>query len=389
MQSRMRYLDGIRGVMSIGVILSHFAIIFYPALILIDHQSGNALTKAYASSPFSIVTNGNIAVQYFMVLTGFLVGTSVFHNGKTSWKNVLVKAYRRYVRLLPTVLLSILFTYALMSTGLMFQGQSAQYVYNTELLNHSNAFAPSLPGALYDGFIDTFINGSQYNAPLWAIKYELWGYLIVLVCASILREKRYRRLVYILVGLFLSIVTTSFISFIFGLFIADLYVYRERETTYLSRYYSGLLYARFVPGACLAIGLYFASVPNDYAGLHGWLSILNAWIKPSTIRGLGMAIAFFGMLENKWIHKFFEKRALTYLGDISYVTYAFQWPVMLSAMQYFFLEFHRQGMAYEQAANGAVLLTLPIIFVISIVVSKILSTRLPACLKRKGKQADA
>ncbi len=78
-QDRLEYLDGIRSLMAINVVLCHFVEVYYPQMYYQAYaESMGGVLSWFASTPLSVLVNGNVAVQYFFVLTGFLVARSVF-----------------------------------------------------------------------------------------------------------------------------------------------------------------------------------------------------------------------------------------------------------------------------------------------------------------------
>ena len=77
--SKLYYLDGMRGLMAINVILCHFVCVYFPQMYFQNFaQESSDFLSLFATTPLSATVNGNIAVMYFMALTGFLVGMSTF-----------------------------------------------------------------------------------------------------------------------------------------------------------------------------------------------------------------------------------------------------------------------------------------------------------------------
>lgn len=67
---RLTYVDGIRGIASMLVVLCHLACVFVPELYLPKGEI-SVLEKIWLNTPLNIFTNGNFAVQCFFVLSGF------------------------------------------------------------------------------------------------------------------------------------------------------------------------------------------------------------------------------------------------------------------------------------------------------------------------------
>ena len=98
-KTHLPYLEGLRGVMAVNVILSHFVIVYYPEMYFPEYAQDGGLLTLFAKTPLSIFVNGNIAVQFFFVLTGFLVCRSVILNDAERPSLIVEKFINRYFRL--------------------------------------------------------------------------------------------------------------------------------------------------------------------------------------------------------------------------------------------------------------------------------------------------
>lgn len=73
------------------------------------------------------MVNGNVAVVYFFVLTGFLVAKSNYKR-KSDITQIVKKSLVRYIRLLPVVLVATVFTYLSMKFRLQYHIRIADEV---------------------------------------------------------------------------------------------------------------------------------------------------------------------------------------------------------------------------------------------------------------------
>ena len=359
---KIRSLDGLRGLMTINVVLNHFIIVFFPAMFFLDFGSTSKFQVFYSKSPFAVLTNGNIAVQYFFVLSGFLVALSIFNSKKRITPLLLLqKIYKRYLRLLPMIFISVFFAYLLMKYNLMFHLESMSYGINVSFIENYNNFTPNINTMLYDAFIGTYYKMSIYNGPFWTIKFEVLGYITSLISVALLKESKYRRLLYIVLAAVLYKSFIGIVPFIFGVFVADLYFFSDVNTTFLSTHYNNYLNEKWFPILAFLDGLYLACVPNGWTGIHSWLSILPSFVNIIIVRAIGVAILIYAILRIDWLQKYLESEPLLRLGKISFSIYAFHWPIMLSLEHFLFLFFLENNVTYFWSSLLSLIITMPII----------------------------
>ena len=75
MKKNLLFLDGMRALMAINVILCHFVCVYFPEMYFPEKVG---TLNLFATTPLNVLVNGNVAVVFFFALTGFLVGRSVF-----------------------------------------------------------------------------------------------------------------------------------------------------------------------------------------------------------------------------------------------------------------------------------------------------------------------
>ncbi|WP_443147193.1 acyltransferase family protein [Paenibacillus sp. KACC 21273] len=78
---KLKYLDGLRGLAALIVVISHFVVAFYPSLYngSIDSvHTQKSLELWISKSPFNLFYNGNFAVCVFFVLSGYVLSYKFF-----------------------------------------------------------------------------------------------------------------------------------------------------------------------------------------------------------------------------------------------------------------------------------------------------------------------
>jgi len=124
---KIRYLDGLRGLAAFVVVLSHFVVVFYPALYTANPEEVRFVSQLdliIAGTPLNILYNGNFAVCIFFILSGYVLTYKFFRDKNP--EALASGAFRRYFRLLFPVLFSNLFVFVLMKLSLFHTGMDVE-----------------------------------------------------------------------------------------------------------------------------------------------------------------------------------------------------------------------------------------------------------------------
>lgn len=386
---KIEFLEGLRGLLALNVVINHFVVVFYPQMYFEEFaiKEGGFLSL-FALTPLSVFVNGNIAVQFFFILTGFLIGRMVFTKDiqPSALREKIVK---RYTRLLPIVAAATLFTAVTMFAGLQYHLNILNDVKNGAFLESYCNFNPSLTGSLFDAFVKTFFKSNAYVGPFWTIKYEFLGYIFVLLLCYILKGSRWKRVGLVIGAALLGIIfDLNYSIIVLGALVSDLYYNNSSDETVFSKYYHRIIDKEWFFALCFVVGLYFACCPMYYTSIYKVLSVIPI-ISTETIRGIGMALIVFVMLKVKPIRRFFELRFLKWLGKISFSVYAFHWPLVLTVQAYLFSRL-LPLLGYDWSAIIAFLITLPIIYAFSYLMWYLLeSGKISKKIKNKFSKAAA
>lgn len=317
---RMKYLDGVRGLMAVIVLIHHFVIVFYPEFYYVDYG------HPFAQSSWAAFVNGNVGVQYFFMLSGFLV--VIKYSKKTATIGSVTKSIiRRYFRLLQIVFVGTFLAFFLMKTGAMTHLEIAHCLKSEETLLQYNNFNPSFWDALKVCLIDTFLKGNRYDGPLWTIRYEIKAYIILslLMIVKKSRNKFYYKIIYycLLVGVGVYFVNAPIVASFGGAILGELWLLynsideKKTKLIYIYKIVAGL------------VGLFFATIPQKTAGIHYLLDLVPGGSN-NTKRAFGVFLLFSVLLISPVLQHFFERGIFIFLGRISDMLYAIHWPVILS-----------------------------------------------------------
>lgn len=292
--NRVHGLEGMRGLAAFWVFTHHFLLIFYPEFHFGEHSWLNH------------IFNAELAVTWFFVHSGFVLSWKTKNLTGTEYKLAIIdQSLRRYLRLLPPVLFSILLTYLVLKLGANYSDQYAPLVGSSWLGRYLN-FGPNILEALYQSFFGVYFqfkSATTYNPNLWTIGYELISSYVLFVFLALFGWWKNSVWVFFLIGLFVS-PWKGLMAFCLG--------------AGLSR-----MPAHKTPIWALAIFTIFGFLISDYQGLKG-----------EYLRSLGAALLMYVLLQLPELRTLLHSKPIRFLGDISYSLYALHFLVLISLTSY-------------------------------------------------------
>ena len=146
--TRLNYLDSLRGLAAFGVVFCHLACVFWNALYY-EENAATVFEQIWNKTPLNAITNGNLPVQFFFVLSGFLITKNIYTRNTTDGFRVLGK---KFTNLLKLVIPGILLPFLLMRLHLMVHQAALAQDESLVFVKYYNNFSPTLGSALSDFF---------------------------------------------------------------------------------------------------------------------------------------------------------------------------------------------------------------------------------------------
>jgi peptidoglycan/LPS O-acetylase OafA/YrhL len=217
-RERLEYLDGLRGIAAVIVLLHHMVLSFYPQLA---DGSQHYFHGDWPLAPVMLAWGGNLCVCIFFLLSGFVLVPATLH----AKSYLLTQFTRRLIRLVPPVLAASLIGYALWSLGLM-RNAEATTVGASGWLGQFFQGPHGILELVWDAIRMPFVPvESRYDPVLWTMHVEYVGSFGIIAAYVLLHHKLLRTLA-LLVALALTY-STYYSDFILGALLAD-YNLRER-----------------------------------------------------------------------------------------------------------------------------------------------------------------
>jgi len=315
---RVDYLDGLRGVAALVVLLGHSLLVFVEPIITLNPSfTGRlaGLAVAIGKSPFGFLWNGNSAVCIFFVLSGFVMADFARQTSLSFPAQIV----RRYIRLALPILLSSSFAYLLLGFGLLRNTEAAQI--SGGWLGLWYQFAPSWRTMAYEALAGTFLNGSNaYNPNLWTMHPELLGSFYILAIGLFRRWGVLRLALYLVMSLYYW--NDYLPLFAIGALLRDVGQVQPLSAR------PSLSVATFL------IGCYICSLPAAGPGVSlPWHWPLPVIFGADSVRywhSAGAVLIVFALLHSPVLQRPFQSGYAQFLGRISFTLYLMHIPLLCS-----------------------------------------------------------
>jgi peptidoglycan/LPS O-acetylase OafA/YrhL len=321
--------DGLRGIAALTVVICHFLVSFSPAgykYLYPGTASANAkwtLLDSIISIPsISVLWSGHFAVCVFFVLSGYVLTKKYIESGDL--KLLKLSAARRYVRLCVPVFGSVMLSYVLFSAGFKYS-QSAGDISGSSWLTSFWDFTPSFYSALKEGIYGGIFDGiSIYTPPLWTMKIEFIGSMLVFAYAALALRGWHAAAGFVTLTIALIFFAPSewiyYVGFIAGSYIGAMNLTKNKT----------LIYGVLVLGVVLG--------GFDLSPFYDWTNIISMEVgsrKTLFCMMGGICVVYAvraGALRSLW-----ESHPAQFLGKISYSLYLVHFPILLTFSSWFYI----------------------------------------------------
>ena len=360
-REKLTYLDGMRGLAAIVVVLSHCFYWFTPYL-----HSGtrynphpSSLEVMIVNSPLTFLYRGGSAVWLFFVLSGFVLSYGLLKR-KEDLNAFRAAAVKRYFRLNFPVFFAVMLGYAVMAVG-AYKAQQFGVVNPFSLIytKVTPDFWQALKQAVYGAIV---YGDTTYNYVLWTISIELYGsFLIFAIIALFGGDLKVLRMVCLAVFLF-ALQSQDRTLNSMSLFVAGIFLATFKQNQCNSRL--GVFFAI----SLVAVGLYMMGYypsSSSYTVLTRFAVYMRSELGSSTnwsrlYSQVGVIVLLYSTLLTSSVLRPLGSSFFQWLGRISYSVYLLHSIVLAVVAPYVFLKF--SGL---QAAGVTLIVVLPLTLLLS------------------------
>ncbi|WP_339271136.1 acyltransferase [Paenibacillus sp. FSL K6-1330] len=370
------YLDGLRGLAALIVVVSHFFQVFAPSVFEgrkeIEHFAFEGIA---ARTPFNLLFNGNFSVCLFFVLSGYVLSYRFFQTGDRLI--IYSSAIRRYFRLAAPALVSVFLAYLIIVLDL----GAYDKIRGMTLSSMPDPFMASdnLLVMLKEGLFHIFFTyGSQYNPVLWTMTYELFGSFLIfgflVLCGRrVIRYAAYVLLIYVFND-------SYYLGFVLGMLLADL---KHSDRDWLS--YFNAPWMTFI---WITVGIYLGSYP--YLDPEGTIYSILVWESDgfeffAFYHVIGSFLILIALLNSRWLQALFHHKLFAYLGKISFSLYLLHFTIICTLGCHLFLLFST-FLSYGWNVIVTSLITVPVIFGAAHVFYRLVDVNVLSLLSRWSKK---
>ena len=319
-QTKLDYINGLKGIGAGIVYLCHFVFAFYYGMYSLEaadcHLPGN-LDIGIGQSPFNTFFSGNFAVRLFLVISGYVLCLGYFRTRDK--KRLMTSAAKRYIRLMPVILVTNVLICLLMLAG-AYQNVPVAELTGSSWLAGFNRCEPNLPDAVVEAVAGGFFVGTnQYNGVLWTIPFLFLGALLVYAVAWLIGDKKWRYVVYAVLGA--GLVLTDYAGIFWGFVLCDFMHTQTKTVEWLKK-------QKFLCWMIFLVGVYLSSYPSAGVHLEGTMYAILGVPRVVLFHLAGALLLVFGVLMLNPLQKFFGLPIFVKLGNISYSLYLVHFPVI-------------------------------------------------------------
>ncbi|WP_459618604.1 acyltransferase family protein [Bordetella sp. 2513F-2] len=341
-RERFVFMEGLRGLAAVQVVLLHYFAFFFPAFARVAGHGGQPWEAALAHTPLFFLIDGYTAVYLFFLMSGFVLASGFLHAAPAYGRQALKRFVRLYLPVAAAVLLALAWlgllpeartaAAALAGSGWaagLYQNPLAAADIARELLLSSMLLGyqgTSLFGSL------PFVSSKLAPVPhstipaLWTLHIEFWGSLLTLMLVAGYRVMPRAAFWSAYACLLVITGTSAYTLFCLGF---ALYLHRRRLLESKGWLPAGIGYACLAGAVAVSAGGETGPVRHLVAAV-GWA--LPGHVPSGAVLGAQVAaiLVFLGVLLVPAVRRMLAQPVPAWLGGISFSLYLVHFPILFT-----------------------------------------------------------
>lgn len=360
---KLLQLEGIRGIGALIVFTCHFQLTFLPQFYQITADCFKRLMpyslNLFAINLLDLYLTGEMFVHIFWALSAYVIFRKFFELN-TRGETIIEGIIKRYFRLMLPCAFSVVFTYVLLRSGLIYLNSvkpDGIFMSGSRVLPFD--LMPSIfytvKSALWNN-IFSFDVEHAINIPLWTIQKEFYGTVFCYCLFGLIGVQKNRSVIYIILFAIVYGLRMYWLnSILFGYYLAD---FDFSFTAHTSIFYTAAkvinnLILKFQGYAILITVILFVIIRYILFRFPQKMDAVNC------LTGFLLVII---CLRVNWIKSILKLKPLVSLGKLSFGLYVLHWPVMCSFTCWYYLK-----------SDHISYLNLAILYTMSLIISLILA----------------
>lgn len=350
-KSKIRYLDGLKGLACLPVLLGHFKSDF---LVLPGLEK--LLRIPYING---IMVNGNWALNLFFIVSALLIAENILADPELNYQKLAGKMVKRYFRLSLPLLVLYEIIWVIQKLGL-FANQEVAAILGTEnYLGKYFTVEYTQLGAIREALIGTLFNGEfTFNSVMWMMQIMFVGWYLSVLLALLIRwggTNCVGAVGFVFVGLL--ILNSQYVLFIAGVLLA---YFLSKKVTINKK-------AQIVGIVALGTGYLLANYCGKIAGMMQNYTDSTVWTSWYLYSKMGAILFMIGIVINTVIQKILSFRLFQALNKISFPIFMFHRVVEGSVGSLIFLRIYKTSNSVGDATRMAWLGTVVVLVIVSVI----------------------
>lgn len=306
---KLAYLDSLRGIASIVVVISHITLLYFPYL----HNFGESkIPEDYViqswlhNSPFGFFYSGSTAVYIFFVMSGIVLSIGASKYSTSTGKLII----SRYVRLAMPAAASCIIAYFMISIIRIYNISIDDNLIN-ESLSVDN---PGILSAIYYGAVRSvfYLRGSiEYNPVLWTMAIEFYGSIFLYISY---RTKK----PIISMSIFSALCSIISFNIFCGIFcfLIGMLIFKNIKNL-----------PNKINLPLIFIGIYFSGIHSDSSSYYIFTLFFGKYTY-TLLNAIAGVIFVYVVVSSPGIKKVLSAKILQKLGKLSFPIYLVHWSAI-------------------------------------------------------------